>query len=91
MPLLWNKVTLESNHLSPMSQAISINIAVKKYSTKPTDPSNLLWALKRNLLNTRVKPFDFNSQQDVAETLEVVLDERNGVSLAANSLISITQ
>ena len=74
-----------------MSQAISISIAVKKYSTKPTDPSNLLWALKRNLSNTRVEPFDFNSQQDVAETLEVVLDERNGVSLAANSLTSITQ
>ena len=60
---------------------------VKKNSTKPIDPSNFLWALKRSLSSTRVTPFDFNSQQDVAEILQVVLDELKGVSLAASSLI----
>ena len=38
----------------------------------------------------RVTPFDFNSQQDVAEILQVVLDELKGVSLAASSFISNT-
>ena len=66
-------------------------MAVKKNSIKPIDTSNFLWALKRNLSNTRVEPFDFNSQQDVAEILQVVYDELKGVSLAANSLISNTQ
>ena len=55
-----------------MLQAISLNMAVKKNSI---DPSNFLWALKCNLSNTREVPFDFNSQQDVAEILQVVLDE----------------
>ena len=75
MPLLWNRVLSESNYFSPMLRAISLNMAVNKNSTKPIDPSNFLWALKRNLSNTRVAPFDFNFQQDVAEILQVVLDE----------------
>ena len=36
--------------------------------------------------STRVTPFDFNSQQGVAEILQVVLDELKGVQLAASSL-----
>ena len=92
MPLLWHRVPSESNYLPPMLRAISLNMAIKKNSTKPIDPSNFLWAaLKRNLSSTRVAPFDFKSQQDVEEMLQVVLDELKGVSLAASSLLSITQ
>ena len=63
-------------------------MTIKKNSSKPVDPSNFLWALKRNL---RAVPFDFNTQQDVAEILQVVLDELKGVSLEASQLISNTQ
>ena len=45
MPNLWSRVPSESNILSPTLQAISLNMAVKKNSTKPADPSNFLWAL----------------------------------------------
>ena len=90
MPTPWNGVTSESNHLSPMLRAISLKMAVKKISTKTIVSANFLWALKRNLSRTRVTHFDFNSQQDVAEILQVVLDELKGVSLAASSLISNT-
>ena len=90
MPTLWNRVPSESNHLSPILQAISLNMAIKKNSTKAIDLSNFLWALKRSLSSKRVTPFYFNSQQDVAETLQLVLDELKGVSLAASSLISNT-
>ena len=38
MPSLWNRVLSESNHLSPMLRAISLNMAVKKNSNKPIDP-----------------------------------------------------
>ena len=34
MPMLWNRVPSESNHLPPMLQAISLNMAVKKNSIK---------------------------------------------------------
>ena len=90
MPTLWNRAPSESNHLSPMLQAISLNMGVIKNSTKPIDPSHFLWALKRSLSSMRVTRFYFNSQQDVAEILQVVLDELKGVSLAASSLISNT-
>ena len=85
MPTLWNRVPSESNHLSPILRAISLNMAVEKNSTKPIDQSNLLWTLKRNFSSTRVTLFDFNFQPDVAELLQVVLDELKGVSLAAKA------
>ena len=49
------------------------------------------WALNRKLSNLRGVPFDFSTQQDVAEILQVVLDELKGVSLAASQLMSNTK
>ena len=66
-------------------------MAVKKNSTKPVDPSNFLWALKQKLFIIRGVPFGFNTQQDMAEILQVVLDEVKGISLAASHLICNTQ
>ena len=91
IPTLWKRVPSESNTLSPMLQVISLNMVIKKNSNKPVDPSNFLWALKHKLSNLRGVPFDFNTQQDVAAILQVVLDELKGVSLVASHLISNTQ
>ena len=74
-----------------MLQAINLNMAVKKNSTKPVDPSIFLWALKCKLSTIRGVPFDFNTKQDVVVILEVVLDELKGISLAASHLICNTQ
>ena len=49
VPKLWNKAPSESNALLPMLWTISLHIIVKTNSTKPVDPSNFLWALKRKL------------------------------------------
>ena len=62
-----------------MLRAISLNIAVKENSTRPVDPSNFLWALKRRLSIIRGVSFNFNTQQDVAEILQLVLDEMKGI------------
>ena len=43
------------------------------------------------LPSLRGLPFDFNTQQDVVEISQVVLDELKGVFLAASQLISNTQ
>ena len=40
VPNLWNRFPSESNTLSSMLWAISLNMAIKKNSTKPVDPSN---------------------------------------------------
>ena len=42
VPNLWSRVPSESNTLLPMLQAISLNMAIKKNSTKPVHPSNFL-------------------------------------------------
>ena len=47
--------------------------------------------LKPKLSIIRGVPFDFNTQQDVAEILQVVFDEVKGISLAASHLICNTQ
>ena len=90
MLTLGSRVPLESHTLWPMLPAISLNMAVKKNSTNPVDPPNFLWALKCKLSNIREVPFGFNTQDDVAEILQVVLDELKGVSLTASHLISNT-
>ena len=74
-----------------MLRSISLNMARKKNSKKPIDPSKFLWVLKRKLSNLRGVPFDFNAQQDVAEILQVVLDELKGMSLETSQLISDTK
>ena len=71
VPDLLRRVPSESNTLSPMLQAISLNMAVKKNSTKPVDPSNFLWVLKRKLSIIRGVPSDFNTQQDVVENCKL--------------------
>ena len=91
VPNLWNRVPSKSNTLSPMWQAISLNMAVKKNSTKPGDPSNFLLALERKLSIIRGLPFDFNTQRDVAEILQVVLDKLKGIRIAPSHLICNTQ
>ena len=79
---LRNRVPSQSNTLSPLLRAISLNMAIKENSNKPLDPSSFLWALKRKLLNLRGVLFELNAQQDVAEILQVVLDKLKCVFLA---------
>lgn len=79
MLLFCNRVSSESNFLSHMLHAISLNVIVKKNSTKPVDPSNFLWALKWETSKVREAPFDF--QQNVTEILQTVLDGLKGLLL----------
>ena len=68
-----------------MLHTISLNITVKKNSTKPVDPSNFLWSLKRKPSNLRGFLFHFNTLQDVTE---IVLDESKGVLISNTHKIS---
>ena len=56
----------------------------------PIDPSNFLWALNRKISSSRGAPFDFNSQQNIAEILQVVFDELKGTSIRTDDLLSNT-
>ena len=61
---------------------------IKSRSNKPVGPSNLLWALSHKISESRHVPFNFNSQQDAAEVLQLVIDELKGTSVVASDLIS---
>ena len=73
---------LTSAQLSPFLKSTALNMAI--------DPSNFLWALKCKISSTRSAPFDFNSQQDVAEILDLVFDELKGTSVRTADLLSNT-
>ena len=85
--IIWNRVPLESNTLASILPAISLKMAVEKNSNKPVVLSNFLWVLKHKLFNLKGLPFDFSTQQDMAEILQVVLVELKSVSLAASYFI----
>ena len=65
-------------------------MSLLKHSSSSLDPSNFLRALAQKLSITRGIQFDFNTQQDVPEILEVILDELIGLSPLADSILSTT-
>ena len=90
LPPLWNRVPSESRPLSPPLKSITLNMKIKSRSNKPVDPSNFLWALTRKISEFHHTPFNFNSQQDAGEVLQLVIDKLKGTSVAASDLISNT-
>ena len=65
-------------------------MSLSKRKTSRIDPSNFLWALRNKITEDRGSPFNFNSQEDVPEILQIVTDELKGVSQVADNIISFT-
>ena len=65
-------------------------MALLKRSTAPVDTSNFLRALDQKMKSIHARPFNFNSQQDVPEIMNTVLDELKGLSPLAGSIFSST-
>ena len=63
-------------------------MSLLKSRTTPLDPSDFLWALCRKLSTNKQVPFQFNTQQDVPEILQVVLDELKGHSTTASNILA---
>ena len=59
-----------------------------KRRTTPLDPSNSLWALHGKLSTNKQVSFQFNTQQDVTEILQVVLDELKGDLAIASNIVA---
>ena len=79
---------VESTQLSPLLKSIALNMAIKEKSAVPVYPSDFLWVLKHKISSTRSAPFDFKSQHDVADILQIVFDELKGSSLRTDELFS---
>ena len=63
-------------------------MSLLKRRTTLLDPSDILWALYRKLSNNKQVPFQFNTQQDVPETLQIVFNELKGQSTIANNILA---
>ena len=62
-------------------------MAIKEKSLVAINPSNFLWALKCKIPSARSTSFDFNSQQDVGEVLQILFDELKGRSIRTDDLL----
>ena len=88
IPSFWCHSASESGFLSPLTRAVTLNMSVLKRRTTPLDPSNFLWALHRKFSTNKQIPFQFNTQQDVTEILQVVFDELKGHSTIASNILA---
>ena len=77
----------ESAELFRLLTSTVLNTVIKEKSAVPIDSSNFLWALKPNIPCNCSALFDFISQQNVAEFLQVVFDELKGASLRTGDLL----
>ena len=84
-------VSSESNTLFTYVMSYQSEHGCKKEFNQTCWHISLFMGLKCKLPNVRGVAFDFNTQQNVVEMLQVILDELKGVSLAASYLISNTQ
>ena len=88
IPSLWCQSASESDFLSHLTRAVTLNMSLLKRRTTPVDTSNFLWALSREQSTNKQVPFQFNTQQDLSEILQVVLDELKGHSAIASNILT---
>ena len=89
VPSFWCQWGWESGFILPLIRAMTLNMSLLKRRTTPLDSSNLLWALSRELFTNKQVLFQFTTQQDVPEILQVVLDELKGHSTIASNILAI--
>ena len=80
----------ESPDLSPFVRSLVRTLSKLAKSTSQVDPSSFLRTLQHKISVIKKAPFNINSQQDVPEILQVVLDELCGPSVVANDIASST-
>ena len=88
IPSLWSQLASESPDLSPFVRSLVGTLSKLTKSTSAVDHSNFLRALQHKISVIKNAPFNINSQQDVPEILQVVLDELCGPSVVANDIAS---
>ena len=90
IPSLQSQLASASPDLSPVVRFLVGTLSKLTKSTSAVDPSSFLRALQHKISVIKNAPFNINSQQDVPEILQVVLDELCGPSVVANDIASST-
>ena len=90
LPELWNQFPSEIGSTPPLlNQFLIIMTWLKRHKTS-IDPSGFPRALSGKMSLIHNHPFNFNTQQDVPEILQVLLDEITGTSVLANNFLKST-
>ena len=84
----WNQHSSQSGTISPLIRALTLNLSLLKKRSSPVDPSNFLRAFQQKIVEKLGTPFNINSQQDVPEIFQILLDELKGSSPIVDGIIS---
>ena len=90
LPELWNQFPSEIGSTPPLLNHFLIIMTWLKRHKTSIDPSGFLRALSGKMSLIHNHPFNFNTQQDVPEILQVLLDEITGTSVLANNFLKST-
>ena len=88
IPHFWNQQASQSDTISPLVKALTLNLSLLGKRNSPIDPSNFLRAFQKKVIEKRGTPFNINTQQDVLEILQILLDELKVASPIADGIIS---
>ena len=88
IPSFWHQLPSQSGTISPLLKALTLNLSLLGKRNSPIDPSNFLRAFQKKITAKRGTPFNVNTQQDVPEILQILLDELKGSSPIAEGIIS---
>ena len=80
IPSFWCQGPSESGTVSPLAKAVSQNLSLLKKISSAIDPSNFLIALQNLVSKKNNHPFNVNTQHDVPDILQFILDELKGTS-----------
>ena len=90
LPELWNQFPSEIGCTPPLLNQFLIIMTWLKGHKTSIDPCRFLRALSTKMSLIHNHPFNFNTQQDVPEILQVLLDEITGTSVLANNFLKTT-
>jgi len=86
---LWEKISSSPAERSPIIKSLLILFNLKERASRSLDPSGFLWAIKNQLASQQNPSFNFNSQHDVPEVLQLTLNEiQNHPSLPPHTFLS---
>ena len=89
VPSLWSQASSEGSDTSQLCDSVTLTMTTIMQVKTTFDPSKFLRSLQQHISN-QDDLFNFNTQQDVAHILGIVLDELKGCSILADEIFSIS-
>ncbi|MGY8822248.1 MAG: reverse transcriptase domain-containing protein [Pseudomonadales bacterium] len=85
---LWEYISSSLEEQTPIVKTLLTIFKLKDRTSRSLDPSGFLWAIKNKLSSQQNPSFNFNSQHDVPEVLQLVLNEiQNHASMQPNTFL----